>query len=343
MSSNSPSGNKDSRIGLWFKRILPDSRSQVKKCNELTSFSENEIECPVCLMPTEDPLQLNSCGHFACSVCWRNFISSQIENFALAHLTCVACSELLQPSTIIHLLSAVADRHESLHSPVKENQYARSLARYEEFLLQQVMSREPEARWCPRGCGYGLIAHSFQACPQIVCLHPECEGRSFCFKCKRPWSTDIKNGSSSHQNNVVHICPVEQDIRSNTLDGLRAFFGIRRFSRQISGQNSKAHGPQQKVPDTVLPIHLSTSTPKKEKRPRVSKSFPTSGDYASDTRLSMEELFPDADLENANNAAHALEKKRPVSNTDMANSSESAPKTNKRRSVDSDGQGRRKK
>ncbi|KAH8851960.1 E3 ubiquitin-protein ligase RNF19A isoform 1 [Schistosoma japonicum] len=338
MSSNSPSGNKDSRIGLWFKRILPDSRSQVKKCNELTSFSENEIECPVCLMPTEDPLQLNSCGHFACSVCWRNFISSQIENFALAHLTCVACSELLQPSTIIHLLSAVADRHESLHSPVKENQYARSLARYEEFLLQQVMSREPEARWCPRGCGYGLIAHSFQACPQIVCLHPECEGRSFCFKCKRPWSTDIKNGSSSHQNNVVHICPVEQDIRSNTLDGLRAFFGIRRFSRQISGQNSKAHGPQQKVPDTVLPIHLSTSTPKKEKRPRVSKSFPTSGDYASDTRLSMEELFPDADLENANNAAHALEKKRPVSNTDMANSSESAPKTNKRRSVDSDGQ-----
>ncbi|VDQ11248.1 unnamed protein product [Trichobilharzia regenti] len=128
------------------------SHTQNEKC-ELIPFSEKEIECPVCLSPAEDPLQLSSCGHCACAACWRNFISSQIESFALAHLTCVACSELLQPSTIIHLLSAVSNRHESSEDSLKENQYARSLSRYEEFLLRKALSREPEARWCPRGCG----------------------------------------------------------------------------------------------------------------------------------------------------------------------------------------------
>ncbi|CAH8473310.1 unnamed protein product [Schistosoma rodhaini] len=338
MSSKYPSGKKGSRVGLWFKRVLPDSHPQVKKRNELTSFSENESECPVCLMPIEDPLRLTSCGHFACSVCWRNFISSQIENFALAHLTCIACSELLQPSTVIHLLSAVSTRHESSQSPVKDNQYDRSLSRYEEFLLQQAMSREPEARWCPRGCGYGLIAHSFNACPQIVCLHPMCEGRSFCFKCRRPWSTDTTNESSSDQNNVMHICPAEQDKRSNALNGLRSFFGIRRFSRQISGQNSMTNGPQPKVSDNILPIHLNTPTSTKEKRSRVPRSYPSSTNYSNDTRLSMEELFADVDLESANTTAPVSKKKHPVAESDLGNSSESSPKVNRRSSLDSNGQ-----
>ncbi|CAH8445746.1 unnamed protein product [Schistosoma turkestanicum] len=165
-----------------------------------------------------------------------------------------------------------------------------------------------------------------------------CEGRSFCFKCRRPWSTDTTNESSSDQNNVIHICPAEQDMRSNALDGLRSFFGIRRFSRQISGQNTITNGPQQKVSDNILPIHSHTSTSTKEKRSRTPKSYPTSTDHSNDIRLSLEELFTNVDLEGANTTTPVSKKKYPISNSDAANSSESTPKMNRRPSVDSNGQ-----
>lgn len=136
-----------------------------------------------------------------------------------------------------------------------------------------------------------------------------CEGRSFCFKCRRPWSTDTTNESSSDQNNVIHICPAEQDMRSNALDGLRSFFGIRRFSRQISGQNLITNGPQPKVSDNILPIHLNTSTSMKGKRSHVLRSYPSSTNYSNDTRLSMEELFTNVDLESTNTTAPVSKEK----------------------------------
>nr|CAH8826769.1 unnamed protein product [Trichobilharzia regenti] len=328
MSSKYSTGRKDGRIGSWLRRIINGSHTQNEKC-ELIPFSEKEIECPVCLSPAEDPLQLSSCGHCACAACWRNFISSQIESFALAHLTCVACSELLQPSTIIHLLSAVSNRHESSEDSLKENQYARSLSRYEEFLLRKALSREPEARWCPRGCGYGLIAYSFQACPRIVCPHPLCEGRSFCYKCRRPWTSGDTSESSSDQNNVTHVCPSEQDLRSNALDNLRAFFGIRHLNSQMPGLNTIPNGSQQKISE----MSVSPSTATKEKRYRVSKTLRSSTDYTKGARLSMEELVGDTDSGNVGTNTPNLEEKHSSSDSDVTNSFESS-KTERRASVE---------
>ncbi|CAH8485213.1 unnamed protein product [Heterobilharzia americana] len=339
MSSDLSLGSRNRRIGFWLRRFLHGSHSQTKKCDKLIPFSEKEVECPVCLSPAEDPLQLSSCGHYACAACWRNFISSQIESFALAHLTCIACPETLQPSTVIHLLSSVSNRQESSQDRSKENQYARSLSRYEEFLLRQVMSREPEARWCPRGCGYGLIAHSFQACPQIVCPHPMCEGRSFCYKCQRPWSTGTTNGSSSDPNYTVHVCPSDQDMRSNALDGLRAFFGIRRLNRQTSARNSIPNGFQQKITEDASPINLSTSTTTREKRYRLPKAYHTSTDYTKGARLSMEELVGEVDPESAGITTPDTEIKHPIPDSDVTNSSQSSPKADRRSSIDSGGPG----
>jgi hypothetical protein len=66
------------------------------------------------------------------------------------------------------------------------------ICRYEKFLLQNFLSKEPNFRWCLRqGCGNGQIYQTSPRNPKISC---EVCGFEMCFKHQVPWHNEMTCG-----------------------------------------------------------------------------------------------------------------------------------------------------
>ncbi|VDL59140.1 unnamed protein product [Hymenolepis diminuta] len=146
--------------------------------------------CIVCANDVEYVYVLSKCGHRACIDCWRRFAYSQVSSFAMAHITCIACDRRLSRALIIQLLKPRPLENGGFDVfPSSDLQQAEKIyRRYEDFLLRQCLSRDKRTRWCPRGCGYALLAgRGFRNCPRIKCEHPDCDYAAFCYKCHASW------------------------------------------------------------------------------------------------------------------------------------------------------------
>ncbi|VDD83156.1 unnamed protein product, partial [Mesocestoides corti] len=157
--------------------------------------------CAVCADDLEFVYALEKCGHRACLDCWRTFASTQVSSFAMAHITCLSCDRRLSRALTLQLLKPPRVPNPQASNPAAsvEQQVSsdRLYQRYEDFLLHQCLLRDKHTRWCPRGCGYAVLAHGFRACPRLECQHPNCNGGAFCYKCRGPWSAD----------GAEHVCP----------------------------------------------------------------------------------------------------------------------------------------
>ncbi|KAF5399886.1 RBR-type E3 ubiquitin transferase [Paragonimus heterotremus] len=214
----------------------------------LLPVTEHDGECPVCFQPAEVLVQFSPCSHKACTVCWLTFMCTEIDNFAMARLTCIGCKEPLDSSTVVNMLTGAILSPDSYGTGAYSAEQVsslvdsciRMLARYEEFLLRRALAKDPDTRWCPYGCGYGLIARGFKPCPQLVCERPECHGQSFCYNCQRPWSTDEESG--------MHRCSPAGANRNDVLGGVYAFLGITQIRRRLSTPIESTQTPSSRRP-----------------------------------------------------------------------------------------------
>lgn len=157
--------------------------------------------CVVCANDVEYVYVLSKCGHNACIDCWRRFAYSQVSSFAMAHITCIACDRRLSRALTIQLLKPRSPKDGAFDGfPNFDLRQAEKIYhRYEDFLLRQCLSRDKRTRWCPRGCGYALLAGSgFRNCPRIECKHADCEHAAFCYKCHSSWDPDHVCKCSGH-------------------------------------------------------------------------------------------------------------------------------------------------
>ncbi|VDN12127.1 unnamed protein product [Dibothriocephalus latus] len=121
---------------------------------------QNAEACPICTCDSDVIYALRRCHHQACLYCWRSFANSQVNSFALAHVTCIACDRQLPPALVLSLLKPIPDSR--LPSPTTLESFAnynsfqndRIYQRYDDFLLHKCLLKDKHARWCPRGCGY---------------------------------------------------------------------------------------------------------------------------------------------------------------------------------------------
>ncbi|KAA0200890.1 putative Ring finger protein 19 (Dorfin) (Double ring-finger protein) [Fasciolopsis buskii] len=226
----------------------------------LSPCTNHDGECPVCFQPNPVLLQYSTCSHMACTLCWLTFLCTEIDSFAMSRLTCIGCKNPLSAATVIHMLTTAIQNPDLYGTvgndsdpPFSYGHCVRMLSRYEEFLLRKALSREPDVRWCPSGCGYGLIAQGFKACPRLSCQRPECHGRAFCYNCQRPWNpsknTTTPEFSCDPDDSTPHLCTSEAEERNDTVEGVMAFFGVRRLRRRTStaisepspGHSSSSH------------------------------------------------------------------------------------------------------
>ncbi|CAL8094382.1 unnamed protein product [Calicophoron daubneyi] len=203
----------------------------------LTPVTDHNGECPVCCEARDILLRFSPCSHMACTPCWLTFICTEIGSFSMARLTCIACRQPLDPTIVVRMLSSATKDPESFGIPklrgdemqMTDAHILRMLSRYEEFLLRRALANESDARWCPYGCGYGLIARGFKSCPRIFCLRPGCPCGAFCYNCQRPWSA---NGSQPPDSTSTvppqHVCAGMADERKDLMGNMAAFFGYGR-------------------------------------------------------------------------------------------------------------------
>ncbi|CDS43065.1 Zinc finger C6HC type [Echinococcus multilocularis] len=175
--------------------------------------------CVVCANDVDSLYALQKCGHRACLDCWRAFVASQVSSFAMAHITCIACDCRLSRALTLQLLRPPHQSHSE--TSFTQNAYVAFLAgqqasaaklyqRYEDFLLHQYLIHDKRTRWCPRGCGYAVLAsHKFRSCPRIECSNSDCPNAAFCYKCRGPWSTD----------GCDHICHKPNTVASASVGG----------------------------------------------------------------------------------------------------------------------------
>ncbi len=130
-----------------------------------TSIAAAMSTCSVCF---EDvPLVAVKCGHGCCADCWAAFLDDAICNGALELRCFVAGCATVLPDEFVR--TAV--------SPALFEKHSR-------FLVQSLVERDPEGRFCPK-CGEGLAGcreTQFWTCLNAACGHCFCNA---CMKDKR--------------------------------------------------------------------------------------------------------------------------------------------------------------
>jgi len=127
--------------------------------------TESQEECEICLMPAEEPLIKNGCGHHFCVHCWRNYLTGKIMDEGLASfIQCPGseCKILVEDDLVLRLMT----------SDAVEERYKRRIT--EDFVLCHRL-----IKWCPSpGCTKAiktsLVSHGKVQC---AC------GFVFCFCC----------------------------------------------------------------------------------------------------------------------------------------------------------------
>uniref|UniRef100_A0A0V0J428 RBR-type E3 ubiquitin transferase n=1 Tax=Schistocephalus solidus TaxID=70667 RepID=A0A0V0J428_SCHSO len=218
---------------------------------ELVGFKriQNAEVCPICTCDSDVIYALRRCHHQACLYCWRSFANSQVNSFALAHVTCIACDRQLPPALVLSLLKPIPDSR--LPSPTTLESFAnynsfqndRIYQRYEDFLLHKCLLKDKHARWCPRGCGYAVLAHGFSACPRLECQRPECNGAAFCYRCRGPWNPP-SNDLTDPDVECGHVCFRNRSVNAPegvfVFERLRHLFGL---TNTTGATVSAADGP----------------------------------------------------------------------------------------------------
>ncbi|GAA50856.1 E3 ubiquitin-protein ligase RNF19A [Clonorchis sinensis] len=254
-----------------LRRLTHGKRSTVETADApsvLIQRSDHDGECPVCCLPVTVLLESSGCCHMACVSCWVTFVCTEIENFAMSRLTCIGCKKALSAGTVLRVLTIPIGNSAAfglcMNNPVQlttiQAHCLKMLSRYEEFLLHSALSDEPDFRWCPNGCGYGVIAHGFQRCPQLYCQRPECNGLSFCYNCQRPWITDPGRPGSSVLTESMHVCHARSMDKSDTDECVAPFFDIRRMHHRDSILMDHPLKSSLGALDTVLPRQNSPTS-----------------------------------------------------------------------------------
>ncbi|OON19755.1 IBR domain protein [Opisthorchis viverrini] len=253
------------------RRVTHGKRSTVEAIDALSlliQHSDHDSECPVCCLPVTVLLESSGCRHMACVSCWVTFVCTEIENFAMSRLTCIGCKKALSASTVLRVLTIPTGNSAAfelcMNNPVQlatiQTHCLKMLSRYEEFLLHIALSDETDFRWCPNGCGYGVIAHGFQRCPQLYCQRPECNGLSFCYNCRRPWITDPCRPESSVLTESMHVCYTRSMNKNDTDESVAPFFDVSRICHRDSILIDHPLKSPLAPLDTVLPRQNSPMT-----------------------------------------------------------------------------------
>ncbi|VUZ41043.1 unnamed protein product [Hymenolepis diminuta] len=268
--------------------------------------------CIVCANDVEYVYVLSKCGHRACIDCWRRFAYSQVSSFAMAHITCIACDRRLSRALIIQLLKPRPLENGGFDVfPSSDLQQAEKIyRRYEDFLLRQCLSRDKRTRWCPRGCGYALLAgRGFRNCPRIKCEHPDCDYAAFCYKCHASWgpidmehvckgssrgAVGTTEGGASSSGGTAGDFFTGENPRS-LLSQLRQFFRLPSASAvatdavagaTASSRRSRRRGPTEDIESgTWSSIALTTASARKFS----TTAMPLQGDDNSDQTINTDD------------------------------------------------------
>lgn len=136
----------------------------------------DQYECQVCYgeeLGIEEVFCLDKCKHFLCQTCMEMHIVTLIKSMKASSVTCPMpeCKEHISHTEVKRCISE--EEHE----------------RYQEFLLQDALKKDPACRWCPKpGCETAMIGDPNT--PLMRCPKAECNF-SFCFNCKEKWHTDL--------------------------------------------------------------------------------------------------------------------------------------------------------
>ncbi|KAM3674730.1 cullin-9 [Ammospiza maritima maritima] len=143
--------------------------------------------CPVCvnqLCPTEKPPTL-CCKHYCCKPCWREYLTTRIEQNMVVNCTCPISECRAQPTTAF------------IYSIVSSEEI---IAKYEKALLRRYVECCSNLTWCtnPQGCdqillkdglGYGAACSKCSWISCFNCNFPEAHYPASCSHMSR-WVDD---------------------------------------------------------------------------------------------------------------------------------------------------------
>lgn len=164
---------------LLTQDMLKGIRLTQEQCNLVylpSHVAETRYECQVCFA---DDLEINQivvlsqCKHYLCAECMSKHIIVLCNSKRCASLPCPLpqCPSLIQ--------------HDEVHKVLPEVEFTR----YQQFLLDDALSKETQCRWCPNpSCGTAMIGDP--SIPLMRCPNPSCNF-SFCFNCKEKWHDDM--------------------------------------------------------------------------------------------------------------------------------------------------------
>lgn len=135
--------------------------------NKSENLLEN-LECQVCCceVPASECFS-QTCGHFFCNECWRDYLEEKISNSNVINLTCMMkdCRNIISEKQIQKLLK---DQTELLE-------------KYQKFKLNKLIVTSSDKKFCPEiNCG-GYAQKTLDKF--VVCNN----GHKFCFDCLKKW------------------------------------------------------------------------------------------------------------------------------------------------------------
>jgi len=149
-----------------------NKESILKKANiNLDSFKfyngekKKEYTCPICYEEYDgESMYSLYCKHFACKLCWKEYLSCKIKEGTSCLLTkCpnLNCKIIVDETLVVNLV----DKNE------KE--------KYEKYLTRSFIDDNPHVKWCPApNCGNAVFCSDLDV-SSVLC---SCSFK-FCFKC----------------------------------------------------------------------------------------------------------------------------------------------------------------
>ncbi|CAO4367289.1 unnamed protein product [Caenorhabditis nigoni] len=163
--------NKEALFDKFYDCL--DMTEFLKSCQIIRKSEDEEShkgECDICVDLTD--LVGLSCGHLACSKCWKAYITEKIVDGRQSEIECLAskCDLLIEDEKIRTILS------DSL-----------VLDAYDYHKVNGFVMTNPFIKWCPgKNCGRAVKVFSTDS--QLI----ECEcGARFCFCCYENWHEPV--------------------------------------------------------------------------------------------------------------------------------------------------------
>ncbi|KAL7717935.1 RBR-type E3 ubiquitin transferase [Entamoeba marina] len=179
---------KDDYINAVQSKIDRDHEEELLTHNLLVEEHHNreselihkEYDCDICYNSVEtSELYIFDCDHRFCIECAYEHISNQIFN-GVTEILCPysGCDHVISFEEVYQIIKN--------HEPVD----VKLLEKYERFLVNDYLKKEPNCRYCPR-CGTAVLGDP--NVPQIHCPNENCmkDDYQFCFNCKETWHSGL--------------------------------------------------------------------------------------------------------------------------------------------------------